>query len=315
MLQPSPAIHDAKPLRSLFIVLLGFLVLTYLIAVFWHWADARRDAETQLRYINSILVQNTRTTLKNYELVLESAGSELVAAGALENPERGRALAERLHAIDPGMTGFGLARPDGQLVLVSGVASGQPLPDLAQAPETRDSFRKSLQTGHIQPGRPYYMPALGKWGIPVRTPVTDGAGRTVAVMTAGYAIEGGTMLLANAVLPPRTLTALLRDDGYLQYVYPLPAGIGNEAANHSYSRRITEETRRQLLALEAPSGTTLIYLPRLRGWFLLAYQRIDEYGLNAGALTPLHAVLLNWVQRLLLPTALLGAFLLSAIWA
>lgn len=310
MVQSLPAIHDAKPLRGLFVVLLGFLVLTYLIAVFWHWIDARRDAETQLRYINSILVQNTRTTLRNYELVLESAGSELVAAGALENPERGRALAERLRAIDPGMAGFGLARPDGQLVLVSGVASGQPLPNLAQAPETRDSFRKSLQTGHIQPGRPYYMTALGKWVIPVRTPVTDSAGRAVAVMTAGYAIEGGTMLLADAVLPPRTLTALLRDDGYLQYIYPLPAGVGN-----SYSRRITEETRRQILALKPPSGTALIYLPRLHGWFLLTYQRIDEYGLNAGTLVPLHVVLLNWVQRLLLPTALLGAFLLSAIWA
>jgi PAS domain S-box-containing protein len=315
MLQPSSAIHDAKPLRSLFAVLLGFLVLTYLIAVSWHWTDVRRDAEAQLRYINSILVQNTRATLKNYELVLESAGSELVAAGALDKPERGRALAERLRAIDPGMVSFGLARPDGQFVLLSGVASGQPLPNLAQSPETRDSFHKSLQTGRIQPGRPYYMSALGKWIIPVRAPIADDAGRTVAVMTAGYAIEGGTLLLANAALPPRTLTALLRDDGYLQYAYPLPAELRSGAANHTYGRRISEETRRQILAFEAPSGTTLIHLPRLHGWFLLAYQNIDEYGLSAGAFMPLSAVLLNWAQRLLLPTALLGTFLLSAIWA
>jgi len=103
-------------------------VLAYLIAVARHWLDAKQDIEAQLRYFNSILVQNTRTTLKNYELVLRGLGSELIAQGALHEPSRGRELIERMKAIDPGMAGLGLARPDGQLVLVSGVPDGSPCP-------------------------------------------------------------------------------------------------------------------------------------------------------------------------------------------
>lgn len=40
------------------------------MAIARHWVDAKQDDETQLRYFNGILVQNTRTTLKNYESVI-----------------------------------------------------------------------------------------------------------------------------------------------------------------------------------------------------------------------------------------------------
>src|SRR3569623_266641 len=216
--------NDPRPLRGLFYALSGFFVLAYFIAVTRHWFDAKQDIEAQLRYFNSILVQNTRTTLKNYELVLRGLGSELIAQGALQSPFRGRELIERMKSIDPGMAGLGLARPDGQLVLVSGVPDGKPLPNLLSHPETRDSFLDSIRSGQIQLGRPYYKKALNLWVTPVRVPILDSQGRLVAVMTAGYSIEGGTTLWAHTTLPPEIQMGLLRDDHYLQYFYPLPAG-------------------------------------------------------------------------------------------
>ncbi len=311
---PRPS-HNVKPMRGMFVMLVGFLVLSYLIAVAWHWSDTRRDAENQLRYINSILVQNTRNTLKNYELVLKSAGNELIAAGALETPARGRALIDRMEAIDPGMAGFGLARPDGQLVLVSRVPDGAPLPNLARQAETRDSFLASLKTGGLQIGRPYYMPALKQWVIPVRTPIVDAQGKTVAVMTAGYRLNGGgTTLLANVVLPPGVTTGLLRDDGYVQYLHPLPRHLRERAVRDTFGRTVAPATLEQLRAIRLPRGVTSIYFPRLGSRFLLVYERIPEYGLLAGAFTPWALVIVDWLQRLLLPTALLAVFLLGATW-
>ena len=285
------------------------------MAIARHWVDAKQDAETQLRYFNSILVQNTRTTLKNYELVLRGLGSELIAQGALQSPARGRELIERMKSIDPGMAGLGLARPDGQLVLVSGIRDGTPLPNLLSQPETRDSFRASITSGHIQLGRPYYMKALKLWVNPVRVPILDPQGRTVAVMTAGYAIDAGTTLGAHAALPPEIQMALLRDDNYLQYFYPLPAGPEQAIVRqHLWPSRSTPEPSSSLPRSGTGEGVMTIDLPRDQGLHYVVYERMDEYGLLAGTLMPWHSIVYSWLQRLLLPTLLLGAFLFGGTW-
>lgn len=303
--------NDTRPLRSLFYALTGFFVLAYLIAVAWHWIAAKRDAETQLHYFNSTLVQNTRTTLKNYELVLRGLGNELVAAGALQSPARGRELIERMKSIDPGMVGLGLARPDGQLVLVSGIPDGRPLPNLLSQPESRDSFRASVITGHIQLGRPYYMKALAHWVNPVRVPLLDPQGRTVAVMTAGYSIDNGTTLTGHSALPPGIQMALLRDDNYLQYFYPLPQGPHPDVLHDVYGQPIHPKTIRQLAGARNGTGVTMIDLPRNQGLHFAVYERIPEYGLLAGSLIPLRSIVYAWLQDLWFPTLLLCVFLIG----
>ncbi|HEY9146018.1 MAG TPA: EAL domain-containing protein [Thiobacillus sp.] len=295
--------------------MIGFFVLAYFMAIARHWVDAKQDAETQLRYFNGILVQNTRTTLKNYELVLRGLGSELVAEGALQSPARGRTLIERMKSIDPGMAGLGLARPDGQLVLVSGIEDGQPLPNLLSQPETRDSFRAAISSGHIQLGRPYYMKVLKHWVNPVRVPILDPRGRTVAVMTAGYSIDGSTTLAAQVTLPPDIQMVLLRDDNYLQYLYPLPAGPKAAAVLSAYGRPIHPKTIQQLEAVRHDGkGAMTIDLPRLNGLHYVVYERMDEYGLLAGSFMPWRTIVHSWLQRLLLPTLLLCVFLLGGVW-
>lgn len=303
--------NDTRPLRSLFYALSGFFVLAYLMAVAWHWIAAKRDAETQLHYFNSTLVQNTRTTLKNYELVLRGLGNELVAVGALQSPARGRELIERMKSIDPGMVGLGLASPDGQLVLVSGVPDGKPLPNLLSQPESRDSFRASIITGHIQLGRPYYMKALAHCVNPVRVPLLDSQGRTVAVMTAGYSIDNGTTLVGDSMLPPGIQMTLLRDDNYLQYFYPLPAGPHPSILHSTYGQPIHPKTIRQLAAARNGKGVMTIDLPRNQGLHFAVYERIPEYGLLAGSLIPLRSVVYAWLQDLWFPTLLLCAFLIG----
>jgi diguanylate cyclase (GGDEF)-like protein/PAS domain S-box-containing protein len=294
-----------NPLRGLFRALVGFFLLTYLLAIVWNGIEAKRDAEVQLRYIRSTLVENTRTTLRNYELVLRGLGSELVEQGALATPARGRALIERMGSIDPGMAGLGLARADGQLVLVSGVPDNVKLPNLLQQAESRDSFRKTLASGHLEIGRPYYMKLLALWVIPVRVPISDAQGKPVAVMTAGYSIDGGTALLANTNLPPDVEIALLRDDDHLQYLHPLPAGPKQATYQAVYQQPVHPKTIRQLAAVRHGKGVMTIDLPRHEGLHHLAYQHIDEYGLLAGAFVPWKSIVLDWLQRILLPSLLL----------
>jgi diguanylate cyclase (GGDEF)-like protein/PAS domain S-box-containing protein len=305
---------DSRPLHGLYIALIGFFVLAYLFAVIQDWVEAKREAEARLLYIRSTLVQNTRTTLKNYELVLRGLGSELVAQGALQSPARGRELIERMESIDPGMVGFGLARPDGQLVLISGIPDGTDLPNLMRQPETRDSFRASIASGHLQVGRPYYMKPLKGWAVPVRVPIVDRQGQAIAVMTAGYPVEGGGTLWARASLPPDVEMALLRDDNHLQYLYPPPPGPRQEIFQALYGQPVHPKTVQQLAALRHGQGVMTIDFPRHNRLHFLAYERIDEYGLLAGVFVPWRAIVIDWLQRLLVPSLLLLAFLAGGTW-
>ncbi len=303
-----------RPLRGLYLALIAFIVLAYLIAVVQQGFEAKHEAETRLLYVKSTLVQNTRATLKSFEQVLRGLGSELVAQGALQSPEHGRELIERMESIDPGMAGFGLARPDGQLVLVSGIPDGTPLPDLSRQTATRDSFHRSLASGQLEIGRTYFMGPLKLWVIPVRVPIVDRHGRTVAVMTAGYPIEGGSALWASATMPPGLQMALLRDDNHLQFFHPLPPGPRESIYQTVYGEPVHPKTIQQLAAYRHGKGLMTVDLPRNNGLHLVAYEHIDEHGLLASVFVPLRFIVADWMQRLLVPTLLLLAFLVGGAW-
>ena len=50
--------------------------------------------------------------------------------------------------INPSVIGFGLARPDGQLVLVNSAQDREQLPNLLHQEVSRDSFLYTLQARH-----------------------------------------------------------------------------------------------------------------------------------------------------------------------
>lgn len=309
-----PSLKNAghpQALRRLFFVFTALLVVAYVATLARSWQETLRDTRASLTHINSMLIQGVRSTMKTHELVLLGLGGELVAQGALQHPEKGRALIERMKAIDPGIAGFGLARPDGQLVLVSGVPDSASLPDLSARPETRDSFLQSIAQKRIQIGRPYFMEALKQWVSPIRVPIPDQKGNVIAVMTAGYSPVNGSTAWANMILPPEVETALLREDGYLQHYYPSPQGPLDEI----YGKPVAPETLGQVRAFPDTSGFTSIAFPRNLGRYYVSYERVAEYGLLAGAVVPRRAVVSQWLERAIAPTALLFVYLLGSLWA
>jgi diguanylate cyclase (GGDEF)-like protein/PAS domain S-box-containing protein len=304
-------IRHSQALRHLFILFTILMLGAYLAALLQNWREAINDTRASLTHINSTLAEGVRSTMKTHELVLLGFGSELVAQGTLLHPEHGRNLIDRMQAIDPGFAGFGLARPDGQLVLVSNVAIGPALPNLAEMPESRDSFFQSIAKDRIQLGRPYFMNALKQWVSPIRVPIHNAKGAIVAVMTAGYRLEHGSTAWANMTLPPDVETALLRDDGYMQYLYP----NRHWTLKQTYRMPIASETVGQIKALQSSSGFASIYFEPLREHFYMAYARLDDYGLYAGSYIPRSAVITLWLDRNIVPTVLLFIYFFGSLWA
>lgn len=298
-----------RPLRGLFRALTLLVLLLYVAAAVQTWSASLDEARTELQHINSMLVQGTRTTLKGHEFILRGLQGELLELGALQDPERGRALIERMKSIDTGMAGFGLARRDGQLVLVSGIAPGVALPNLAIRKESADSFAEVLESRHLRTGRPYFFEELGHWVVPIRVPMLDESGEVRAVMTAGYTIEGGTTAWANMELPPQVSVALVRSDGYPLYLQPLPAGAHKQVVEQIYSTPVAPEVLQQVATHTQDRGFLKLYLPLYGGEFYVAFTRLPEVGLVAATAMPWSAIAGDWLQRMLVPTVLLLVFL------
>lgn len=296
---PATADTDRNPLQILFTRLTVFAVLVFLIAAGRSWFEAMDDAESRLGYVNRVLAQGVRNTLTSHEIMLRGLGEDLLSLGVDRDPDNGRSLLERIMKLDQSLAGIGLARPDGQLMLVSGVAPETVLPNLLDNPVTRDSFRRSVETGRIQVGRPYHMPVLGQWVVPIRVAIRDAADAQRMVMTAGYSIDGGTTSWANLALPAGNTVMLALDEGYPVFVHPLPDTGSAAVLDAVYGRRLEQP----ILALSgrrtADSGVVWLDLPERGGQHVVAYERLDAYALNVLTLLPAAAVWKVWMKSLL----------------
>ena len=307
--------QNKRPLHTLYRNILLLVAFVYVISVYYAWERTLDNTETNLSQINSMLAQGVRSTLKAHELILRGFGEELIARGALKSPENGRDFIEHMHTIDPGIAGYGLARPDGQLLLVSTVKPGVPLPNLMQMPETRDSFKEVLQNQHLRTGRPYFFKPLDSWLVPIRSPVFDKNGELIAVMAAAYKMDSASVSWSNAELPAETALALMRDDGYLIFRQPLPPGEGMQTYEIAYGKPVADSTIKLVKSLNNEKSFLTFYAPATDTRYYLSYSSITRYGMHAGAFMSQKAVILSWLQRIIAPTILVFLFVIAGGWA
>jgi len=185
-----------------------------------HWLEVREQVKTELDYINGLFNQTIESIFQHHETVLKILGQRLLDIDASNYPERGRGLVEDLIQVNPAMAGFGLAQPNGQLLIVSGIPAGKPLPNLLQQTASTSTFLQVFDTNRLVVGRTYFMPLLKKWLIPIRIAVKDGEQHIKLVMTAGLNINASEAMWNAIELPEDMRITLLRQDGFVQLSLP-----------------------------------------------------------------------------------------------
>ena len=308
-------IKDIRPLRKMFLVFATLATAVYVGALFMLWCETLDAFSKELRHHVSLLSQSVRITAKHHESILVTVGTELLAQGALQDPEKGRALIERLRHIDPGFVGYGLARPDGQLVLVSTVPAGRPLPNLMDNPETHASFEESVSTRRFVIGRPYLIKHLAQWGIPIRVPIIGADDQIVAVMTAAYALRGNSVAWANMKLPDGLFVRILRDDGYRLFADPLPANLSEEELHQLFGSADLDPLLQRFQGLR--EGVGFIQVPKTllipHEHILISAEHLDDHGLWTVAGVARGTVIDAWLKRILMPSVLFVIMLLTGV--
>ena len=206
------------------------LFIGYIAYAVNNWLEVKKQVESELDYINGLFSQTVESNFQHHETVLKVLGQRFLDIDAANYPERGRSLIEDLTRVNPEMAGFGLAQIDGQLLIVSGVPSGRPLPNLLLRAESRPTFLAAFDSDRLVVGRTYFMPLLKKWLIPIRIGVRDEKGFVQLIMTAGLTIDSPDALWNAIKLPEGMRITLLRQDGFIQL--SLPTSEGDASVNY-----------------------------------------------------------------------------------
>jgi len=239
---------------NIYFLISSFFIIVFIIISYLEWLSNKNKFVQELSYLNKITAQNTLSSLRFQESTLKILGKYLLNIDAQSNPEAGRIVIEEMISINKGLVAFGLARYDGQLILVSGLPKGRKLPNLMKNKKTSASFNLARNSTSMQIGRTYYMKTLQKWVIPVRVAITNENDETPLVMTAGIQIDGGSTALNVKEIPNNTLIQELRSDGYIQFQNPIKESdyktVYNKKVNDKTIQKIKNSDHDSLLVLD-----------------------------------------------------------------
>jgi diguanylate cyclase (GGDEF)-like protein len=209
-----------RNLWTLFLLTLaaGSAILVLLLLSFWQSILAERNSVHSSRV--ALVAQSMDSVLRTQELLLTVVGREILRSGDLPQTPQHSAELDRILQENPVAIGLGMARSDGQMMLVSSNLDLGLLPNLLRAKTSRDSFQEALATDTMVLGRTYFMGAINKWTIPVRKALRNSEGEVVAVMTAGLRIDGNAGVLSNSLHSGAYDRVMLAraSDGYVQFI-------------------------------------------------------------------------------------------------
>ncbi|MCB1761309.1 MAG: EAL domain-containing protein [Gammaproteobacteria bacterium] len=216
----APTTAKGLNIRRFYSAINAILVVGFISYTIGIWFDVRQQVRTELEHINGLFGQAIESVFRHHETVLRILGQRFLDIDAANNPERGRRLVENLMELNPAFAGFGLAQPNGQLLLVSGIPAGRPLPNLLAQTESTATFLKVFDTNRLVIGRSYHLPLLDSWLIPIRIAVKNSSDHLKLVMTAGLSIESERAIWNALKLPQGMQITLLRHDGFIQLRLP-----------------------------------------------------------------------------------------------
>ncbi|HHC71569.1 MAG TPA: bifunctional diguanylate cyclase/phosphodiesterase [Thiotrichales bacterium] len=311
--------RSARPLHAwwrLYFFVGATSLLLGVAVLFLQWRNIEEEVSLELSSANDQIINSLQMVMRKYETLLEVLGERLLELEGLRDSPRARELIDRLLQRNPELAGFGLADPEGNLILTTQNLDRSRVPNLALDPRTSDTFSKALDAERMVIGRTYHLPTAGGWIIPMRYPLRDGEGRVVAVITTGLRLGAGESLWSKDSVPAPIRFAVIREDMYRQYGSYI-SGPEMEAYYASpISQRVLEIYDR-LLARQGLSITSRpeegskvhLYAPDFRGnWGRVCIGYTSLYGYYTLTAMPLTEVLLRFSRQALWTLGLLLIF-------
>lgn len=202
---------------------------TYLFVVFFsivvtasflyaEWQEIKDHAGIEQSYANNLVSHSMESLLQKNSNLLKVLGErfvELVGEGEIAQVQKSM---NQVLRVNTELIGLGLVDVNGQLIVSTFKHMPSQVPNLLTKAETKDTFRKTLESSKLVMGRTYYFQALNSWVIPIRLRVLDSEGQVAAVVVAGFKLGASHGLWSRENLPKHLALTVVRGDYYRQYV-------------------------------------------------------------------------------------------------
>jgi len=169
-------------------VILSLFLLLYL----YHskYEELINDVRLDLTNTHQLVKTTASDVISQQEVMLKLLGRRLSELGGFDNPEAAHDVMDSLLKDNPAFVAYGLASPDGELLVVSENLQGKNLPNLKESPRSSYTFRKALESQNLVVGSTYFFELLGRWITPIRFALRDDRGQVQMVITTAFDIDG-----------------------------------------------------------------------------------------------------------------------------
>lgn len=187
------------------------------------WNQERQDVEENLTILSSYLATASQAFFENLGNALEPLGELLAERDVLNSTENSRELLVRFQSRYPEIGAMAVFNPQGQMLINTVTAKGQPLPDFREDQAYLKEFIAVLQNpAPYVIGPPEYGKVIKQWRFPFRHVIRDAQGVPQFLIQAAIPLESNNSFLQHLPIPPDSYIGLLREDGLQQARWPAP---------------------------------------------------------------------------------------------
>lgn len=220
---PTPALSLVQLGRRVLLVLgiCGLLMVTA-----WLWVSWQNVRQAQLQRVTvgaSLAAGQSQSFLETISSHLEGLAARLRQDDLFRHPENVLGALKAFVKQHPELSGASLIMPNGQMVASTALKPGERLPNVLDHPDWRADFYENLNARGLSINRPQQGYLLRAWILPLRYTVRDAAGEVVFLLQTSVLLEKQQAIWANVGARPGVQFGLVRDDGVLLSIWPIPA--------------------------------------------------------------------------------------------
>ena len=166
---------------------LPFVVVILLLTCFTvgvllgKWKDVKKERVRDLKNTHTVIKSYYEFSFHQWQNTLLNLGERLVSIRSSDSLIVRQKIINDAILNHPELLAFGYASPNGQILVATGGAPGDTLPNLLESSNSRRSFEHAKSVKTVSIGESYYLPYADDWVLPVRVPLLDSKGRVLAV--------------------------------------------------------------------------------------------------------------------------------------
>ena len=207
-----------KNLWSIFYILSALFTLYFIIASCAQWQKIFTDAQKSQENSLKLIANATESLYKTNEIMLDILGHRFLEDLSYQDNKSAMNTLNRALEKSPAIISIALVNPQGDMLFATNELDVSNFPNLLEQPQSRESFKETLQTDAMVFGRPYFFEPFQDWIVPIRKTIRNKDGSVYRVITAALRLEESFgHLVKNIDQKNHYISLIVRKDMYVQY--------------------------------------------------------------------------------------------------